>query len=42
MAHPFDPSSIAVKACNSGHIAVSRVKAAHATGAVVRNATPTA
>jgi hypothetical protein len=42
MAHPFDPSSIAVETCNSGHIAVSRARVARTMGAVVRNATPTA
>jgi hypothetical protein len=42
MAHPFDPSSIAVETCNSGHIAVSRVRVARTVGAVVQKATPTA
>jgi hypothetical protein len=42
MAHPFDPSSIAVEACNSGYIAVSRVQVARIMGEAVRNATPTA
>jgi hypothetical protein len=42
MAHPFDLSSIAVEACNPGHIAVSRVHVARTVGAVVRKATATA
>ena len=44
MAHakPFDASSIAVQACNSGHIAVSRVPVAHTVGTMLRNAAPTA
>jgi hypothetical protein len=41
-AHPFDASSIAVQACNSGHIDVSRVRVAHTLSTMLRNATSTA